>query len=178
MPRSRYTFQPGVQPHFITSTVVGGLPVFARPELAQIVLDSWTFLQSEGRLLLYGYVVMENHLHFVASAEDLATQVGDFRSFTARRILDWLQARHEERWLQHFRYYKPRQSVLSEHRLWDEGTHPQEIQDEAMMRQKLEYIHDNPVRRGYVDDPVHWRYSSARNYAALPGLLPVQTDWG
>ncbi len=46
-----------------------------------------------------------------------------------------------------------------------------------MMRQKLDYIHYNPVRRGYVDDPVHWRYSSARNYAGLPGLLPVMMDW-
>ena len=36
----------------------------------------------------------------------------------------------------------------------------------------------HPVRRGYVDDPLHWRYSSARNYAGLAGLIPVQTDWG
>jgi hypothetical protein len=34
-----------------------------------------------------------------------------------------------------------------------------------MMLQKLEYMHVNPVKRGYVDDPLHWRYSSARNYA-------------
>ena len=44
------------------------------------------------------------------------------------------------------------------------------IADEAMLWQKLEYIHNNPVRRGYVDDPIYWRYSSARNYAKLPGL--------
>jgi putative transposase len=46
-----------------------------------------------------------------------------------------------------------------------------------MLRQKLEYIHRNPVKRGYVDDPVHWRYSSARNYAGQPGLIEVFTDW-
>ena len=46
------------------------------------------------------------------------------------------------------------------------------------MRQKLEYIHNNPVARGYVDETTHWRYSSARNYAGLTGLLPVVTDWG
>jgi hypothetical protein len=39
------------------------------------------------------------------------------------------------------------------------------LEIEAMLRQKLAYIHDKPVSRGYVDDPVHWRYSSARNYA-------------
>ena len=46
-----------------------------------------------------------------------------------------------------------------------------------MLVQKLEYIHGNPVRRGYVDDPVHWRYSSARNYAGLEGLIEVERDW-
>ncbi len=33
-----------------------------------------------------------------------------------------------------------------------------------MYAQKAEYIHYNPVRRGYVDQPEHWNYSSARNY--------------
>ncbi|TCL34896.1 hypothetical protein EV691_101338 [Azotobacter chroococcum] len=41
------------------------------------------------------------------------------------------------------------------------------------MRQKLDYIHHNPVRRGYVERPEHWRYSSARNYAGEPGLLEI-----
>ena len=46
-----------------------------------------------------------------------------------------------------------------------------------MMWQKLEYIHNNPVVRGFVDDPTHWRYSSARNYAGQAGLVPVTTTW-
>jgi hypothetical protein len=46
-----------------------------------------------------------------------------------------------------------------------------------MMRQKIEYIHHNPVKRGYVDDDVHWRYSSARNYAGQEGLLKIDTGW-
>ena len=43
----------------------------------------------------------------------------------------------------------------------------------AMLQQKLDYVHMNPVRRGYVDDPTHWRYSSARSYAGQEGLVPV-----
>ena len=54
---------------------------------------------------------------------------------------------------------------------------PKQIQDETMMLQKLEYIHDNPLKRGYVDDPLHWRHSSARNYARQPGLIDVVTNW-
>ena len=47
-----------------------------------------------------------------------------------------------------------------------------------MMLQKIEYIHNNPVVRGYVDDPLDWRHSSARNYAGRAGLIEVVTDWG
>jgi putative transposase len=46
--------------------------------------------------------------------------------------------------------------------------------NEEMFRQKLDYIHNNPVRRGYVDDPAYWRYSSYRNYMGLSGLLEVE----
>lgn len=46
-----------------------------------------------------------------------------------------------------------------------------------MMRQKLEYIHNNPVKRGYVDDPLCWRYSSARNYAGQEGIVEVDRVW-
>jgi hypothetical protein len=42
-----------------------------------------------------------------------------------------------------------------------------------MLRQKLEYIHANPVRRGYVDRAEEWRYSSARNYAGEAGLIEI-----
>jgi hypothetical protein len=46
---------------------------------------------------------------------------------------------------------------------------------EAVMREKLDYIHQNPVKRGYVDEPEHWRYSSARDYAGRKGLVEVDT---
>ena len=61
--------------------------------------------------------------------------------------------------------------------VWQEGSHPKIIETEAMMHQKLSYFHDNPVERGYVCDPTHWRYSSARNYAKMEPLVSVTTDW-
>jgi len=79
--------------------------------------------------------------------------------------------------LDQLEWYKARHKVESRYQLWQEGSHPQQIQGEEMMRQKLEYIHNNPVKRGYVDEPVHWRYSSARNYAWMTGLIDVMTDW-
>ena len=94
MGRTRFRFGESPFPHFLTCTVVGWLPVFTRPETVQILLDSWQFLQDQGRLVLLGYVVLENHIHFIASSENLSKEVGDFKSYTARRVIDYLGERH------------------------------------------------------------------------------------
>jgi REP element-mobilizing transposase RayT len=177
MTRTRYRFDEEGGPHFLTCTVVGWIPVFTRPETRDIVLDSWRYLQGHGRLVLFGYVILENHLHFIASGNDLSATIGDFKSFTARRVIDFLESRKVRMLLMQLRHLKAKHKVESEYQVWQEGNHPQKIETDEMMRQKLEYIHYNPVKRGYVDDPTHWRYSSARNYAGLPGLVPITTDW-
>jgi len=177
MTRTRYRIYDTSRPHFLTCTIVGWTPIFTRRETVQIVLDSWTFLQQQERLALYGYVILENHLHLIASADDLPEQIADFKSYTARQIIDLLEARNVRMILKHLEYYKAKHKTDRTYQFWQEGSHPQEIQSDEMMRQKLEYIHNNPVVRGYVDDPTHWRYSSARNYAGQEGLISVRTDW-
>jgi hypothetical protein len=120
---------------------------------------------------------MENHLHIIASSEKLAKEIGNFKSFTAHKIIDYLKERNAQNVLKQLAYYKLRHKQDRDYQLWQEDTHPQRIHDADMMRQKIEYTHYNPVKRGYVDDPIHWRYSSARIYAGEVGLLEVMTDW-
>jgi REP element-mobilizing transposase RayT len=177
MTRTRYKIFDTTRPYFLTCTVVAWIPVFTRRETTQILVDSWQFLRAEGRLELFGYVILENHVHIIARAEDLSREVGDFKSYTARQIIDLLQAKRVRMILDQLKFYKARHKTGATYQLWQEGSHPEEIQNEEMMWQKLEYIHNNPVQRGYVDSPLHWRYSSARNYAGLAALVPVTTDW-
>lgn len=177
MSRSRYKIYEEQRPHFLTCTVVAWLLVFTRPETVNIILDSWRFLQAQKRICLYGYVVLENHLHLIASSPKLSKEIGDFKSFTARRIIDYLETQNASMLLNQLEWYRERHKVDQKYQLWQEGSHPQQILDDEMMIQKLEYIHNNPVKRGYVDDPTHWRYSSARNYAGKSGLIDVITAW-
>ncbi len=177
MTRSRYRFGENEYAYFATCTIVGWLPVFTRPQTVQIIYDSWRFLQDHGRLTIYGYVILENHLHLVASSPDISKEIGDFKSFTARQIIDHLEACNARTLLNRLAFLKARHKHDREYQLWQEGSHPKQIQGDDMMRQKLEYMHFNPLKRDYVDDPVHWRHSSARNYAGLPGLFPVTIDW-
>ena len=51
------------------------------------------------------------------------------------------------------------------------------MQDDKTMIQKINYIHQNPLKRGYVDEAWHWRYSSARDYEDMGGLVKVKRFW-
>lgn len=177
MSRTRYRIFETEYLYFMTCTVVGWLPLFTRPEAVQILFDSWRFLQQHRNFRLYGYVVLENHLHLLASAPELAAAMKSFKMYTARQLVDLLEKHSAQVLLRQLQALKLRHKHHSDYQIWQEGSHPKQVFTDAMMRQKLEYSHNNPVKRGYVDDPLHWRYSSARNYAGLPGLIDVVTDW-
>lgn len=177
MARTRYKFSDDHQPHFMTSTTVAWLPLFSTPRFAEIILESWQFLQAERKIDILAYVIMENHIHWIAVGPLLGKRVGEFKSFTATSILREMEQRKYETLLQELKFYKQRHKSDQKYQLWQEGSHPQVIESDAVMMQKIEYIHNNPLRRGFVDDPLHWRYSSARCYARMEGLLEVCTDW-
>ena len=143
----------------------------------QILLDSLRFLQASARLTLYAYVILENHLHLVAASPDLSASISSFKSYTARQMIDFLQMNKTAHVLHQLAFYKAIHKTDRTYQVWQEGSHPELIQGEAMMRQKIEYIHNNLVQRGYVDLPIDWRYPSARNYGEMEGLLEVQTAW-
>ncbi|MEB3267435.1 MAG: hypothetical protein VKJ09_02745 [Leptolyngbya sp.] len=83
------------------------------------------------------------------------------------------QHRPQSYWLKRLAAAKLSYKTGQRYQVWQEGCHPQLILSEAMLQQTVDYIHQNPVRRGYGDDPAHWRYSSYRNYLGEPGLLGV-----
>jgi putative transposase len=86
MTRTRYKILPNDQsPYFITATTVNWLPLFSNPTIANFVIDSLKFLQSANRIVIYAYNLMENHLHLVASADDLSKEIANFKSYTARQ---------------------------------------------------------------------------------------------
>jgi REP element-mobilizing transposase RayT len=178
MGRSRYRICHEQAPHFLTCTVLNWIPLFTRPQTAGIVLDALRYRQEEHGWKIYGYVILENHLHMIVQAENLALELPRFKSYTARQLIDHLKECRAERLLQQLAFFrKEYKRDDRDYQCWEEGSHPQLIENEQVLRQKLEYIHQNPVKRGYVDKPEHWRYSSARDYAGVAGLIPVFKDW-
>ncbi|RPI86300.1 MAG: transposase [Chloroflexi bacterium] len=178
MTHTRYKFLPDdPSPYFITATTVNWLPFFSNPDIACILLESLQFLIEQQRLKLHAYVIMENHIHLIASSTILSKELASFKSYTARQSIDYYLAHKNKRALAQLSWSKPEYETDRDYKFWQDGVHPQRISSEKMMQQKIDYIHQNPVRRGYIDDPAHWRYSSARSYLGQEGLLPVVIGW-
>ena len=95
----------------------------------------------------------------------------------AKTLIRFLSENQIKTILDQLAFYKKAHKSDSAYQFWQEGSHPEWIQNETIMRQKIEYIHQNPVKRRYVDKPEHWRYSSARNYSGMGGLIEVDTQW-
>jgi putative transposase len=106
MPRNRYRVRQESCPHFLTATINHWLPLFTRQETVNIVLDSWRFLQREAGLVIYGYVILENHLHLIATSEKLSRDIQRFKSFTAREIIAYLESGGSKRLLELLALFK------------------------------------------------------------------------
>lgn len=176
MGRSRYKITEPTAPHFLTFTVLHWLPIFTRTETVDILLNSFRFLQDEG-FKIYAWVILENHLHVIAQSNDLNRDIQRFKSYTAKQLLQYLTDHNIKTLLEQLAFYKKAHKVETEYQFWQEGSHPELIQSDDMMRQKIIYIHENPVKRGYVDLPEHWRNSSARNYLDGDRLLSISKSW-
>ncbi len=158
-------------PHHITCVVSELLPLFSQPELVAIVFDSWRLLREQCGLRLYAYVVMEEHLHFLARAERLDICLDRFREETSGRIVTFLEQQRLERFLKRL----PRDGG-GRRLFWQEPVEVEPV-SAGMMGTIIDYIHINPVKRGYVERAEQWRYSSARDYAGERGLVEIDR-WG
>jgi putative transposase len=148
--------------YFITSTIIEWLPVFICKDHFEIITRNLEFYREKRNLKIYAYIVMENHLHLILSGKELSAAIQAFKSFTAKELIESIQAKKIDWLLNQLAYFKAKYKISSKYQVWQEGFYPKQITDQEMFNQKVEYIHNNPVRRGYVDRAENWFYSSAR----------------
>jgi REP element-mobilizing transposase RayT len=113
----------------------------------------------------------------VAQSDDLSKSMESFKKYTARQIIDLLKSRNVTTILNQLAFYKKAHKEDRGYQLWQEGIAPKLIQSNTMMIERINYIHQNPIKRGYVDEAKHWRYSSARDYEENVGLIAVERLW-
>lgn len=166
--------------YFITTTVVDWVDIFTRPKYKHIILESLAYCQQQKGLKIYAWVLMSNHLHMIVSADTeqtVADIMRDFKKFTGKRILAELEEDPQEsrrEWmLDRFRFAGANDKKITNYRFWQEGYHPELVYLHDFYRQKLDYIHNNPVRQEVVARQEEYLYSSAVDYAGGKGLLEV-----
>jgi REP element-mobilizing transposase RayT len=162
--------------YFVTWTVIDWLPLFAEPRYRQIVLDSLGYLRTNKHTQLNAFVVMSSHVHAVLWPDDginLSDITRDFKRFTSRKISREAEQQDAIQLISSFKNARGenRAQKISTYQVWQEGSHPEAIFTEKFAKQKIDYIHLNPVRAGIVKTAEEWIYSSARAY-----LLGEETD--
>ncbi len=160
--------------YFLTINVLKKIPIFTNSEYMNIIIDNFMFYQKKQQLKVYSYVIMDNHLHIIASHKDnLIQKIQNFKSYTAKEILRKLHSDKRKWLLDLLKNFKKNYKNESTYQFWEEGNHPKQIQNIEIFNQKVEYVHYNPVRRGLDSDELHWTYSSARHFAGLESVFQV-----
>ena len=163
--------------YFLTMTVVDWIDVFTRKEYKFLITDSLIYCQKEKGLQIHGWCLMSNHLHLLASAKDgynLSDILRDFKKFTSKKIVAAINSEGESRkdWmLYRFEFAGKFKVNVKDYKFWQDGNHAMECSSYKFTKQKLNYIHQNPVRASIVDEAENYLFSSARNYAGLKGLV-------
>ncbi len=153
--------------YFLTATIVEWTPIFLSQKYFEIITESLKFCQTKKELRIAGYVIMPNHLHLIVadtSSFPLSDTMRDFKHYTARKIVESLKDENRTTFITVLQQAALSDGHGSQHKAWLEGNHPVLVEDGFMFLEKLKYLHNNPVRKGFVDEPEHWVYSSARNY--------------
>jgi REP element-mobilizing transposase RayT len=153
--------------YFATCTITEWIPIFISIPYFQIIIDSLKFCRANKGLKLNAYVIMPNHIHLIVQTEpgvDLSDVMRDFKRFTSREISKQLETDNQRVFLEVFAKAALSAKGNTKYKIWQDEFHPEAIYSEQFYKQKVDYLHDNPCRKGFVASPQDWLYSSARNY--------------
>jgi putative transposase len=130
------------------------------PGVYEILADSLRYYIGKYNALLPAYVFMPTHIHLllVIDGDQLAGFMCDFKKFVSQKSI--------------------RECGEVPATVWQSRYDRVAIQSESAFRQKLEYIHRNPVKAGLVAAPDQWVWSSAAAYlSAEPVPIPIWKEW-
>ena len=176
-----YQIQEGMYVYFITFTIKDWLPIFINPETIEIITESLRYSIDHKHLRINAYVIMPNHLHMIVFDEDfdndrLKKCLIEFRKYTGHLLADYID-QHLPNTLS--RIIHETNQNDRRRQVWQRDWYAEGIIGEEFWELKINYIHMNPVRKGFVDLPEQWRNSSARFWLDGEDVeLPITDTFG
>jgi len=164
--------------HLLNFGIMGGIDIFSRQRYRDIVVESMQFCRRNKQLKIGAYVIMSSQIDTIWTAlnNNLSDIIRDFKTFTSKAITETIasESRSRRDWLWYmFNYYANRTNANENFKVWTGDNQPEEIHSQPGMQDKLDYIHQKPVRAGLVAEPSHYLYSSARDYEGMKGLMEI-----
>ena len=177
---TKYKATTSGEAYFITITTVGWIDVFTRLSQKNNIIQALSYCQGNKGLEIYAYCIMHSHIHLVCKGVEgniLSDIIRDFKKFTSKKILQIIQNEPESRREWMLGYFKKSCEHLKrpqQYKVWQDGYHAELIHSNEFLKQKIDYIHNNPVKDKVVILPEDYYFSSARNYAELSNDLEVE----
>jgi REP element-mobilizing transposase RayT len=165
--------------HYVTAVTYDRVPVFRGVNACSLLIDALAATRMNDPFKLIGYVIMPDHFHMLANplGLDISVVTGRFKGRSASSILKWLRAERHSLSLAKLTLPVALESGQT-HAVWLKEFSAIDIWSHKFIRQKLHYIHMNPVRAGLVDHPAKWRWSSYHAcFPHEPGSIPIEIDW-
>jgi putative transposase len=161
--------------YYFTVVAKDRLPVFRTPVISDLTCKALDEARKSGGFLIFAYVIMPDHIHFITDSERKQSVVLRFANgIISRRVIDYLKANNHTSSLQKLRHATQiRQYSYS---LWSHDNNSFSIHSEDTFLQKVNYIHMNPVRAGLVERAEEYRCSSVRCWLKRPDNEPLDMD--
>ncbi|GAC1306078.1 MAG: transposase [Mucilaginibacter sp.] len=159
--------------YFVTLTVTDWIDVFTRRLYNDFIIENLAWNQQHKRLNIYAYVIMTNHIHLVANVTDgsLGNVLGHFKTYTSKGLFEMIKTNAQEsrrEWMIKAFERAGKYNPLNEnHQFWQNGNYPVLLYSPAVIDQKIDYIHENPVKAGFVGSADEYWYSSANPESPL-----------
>ena len=176
----KYKVRDQDRPYFITFAVECWIDVFTRQSSKEIILESIRYCQKEKGLILYAWCLMTNHVHMIvgrngeSKIEEIVRDLKKYTSVHVCRAIESNPTESRREWMLNiFGSLGQESEKHTKYKFWQNEYHPVELFYNEMMNQKLDYIHENPVREGIVESAEEYLYSSARDYSGRKGLLDI-----
>lgn len=153
--------------YYLTSVANNRLPIFQTEKLKRLMCGAIDETRTSASLLLFAYVIMPDHIHVLIGSRRKPSEVLRYvNGIASRRIIDFLKEGGFESSLRKLSHSKgARQYKYS---LWDHHPNVKLVTTENGLMEKVNYIHQNPVRAGLVERAEDYRWSSVRCWQRKP----------
>lgn len=164
---------------FISGSTFRRVPVFRHKKASDIFLRALEGYRAKYELRVHAYALLPDHYHLLLwfpPKHELASFLRDFKSLVGRQTVDWLQCENLGELLSHLELKRDRRRGKdARYSILQYNSYIKGVRGSRALRQKLNYIHLNPVRAGLAQTPEAYLYSSARAYLGR-GLSLVKID--